>query len=450
MTSNNFKKFVRDKNLFSPADTILLGISGGVDSVVMAYIFKTAGYRFSIAHCNFQLRGDESNDDEMLVRELAKKYEVPFHCKRFDTVNYAKDNKLSLQMAARELRYNWFEELRNAHGYCCIAVATHKDDEIETMLINLTRGTGIAGLHGIMPKQGNVIRPMLFATRAVIERYAKKYKLPFRNDSSNLSDKYIRNKLRNHIVPVLMSINPGLKETMARSIEHFRDVETIYRNAVEKQRMLITEQRPDGLHFSLEKLKKIEPLRTYLYEFLRPYNFKEDVVEQIETSLDGVSGKQFFSSSHCLIKDREALIVFPLQQPDKLTGIIHRGTRSLNVPLKLVLKVRNAKDITILKSPDIAYLDYSLLDFPLIVRRWQKGDRFVPVGMKGRKKISDFLIDSKVPLHIKDNIFVLITAGGEIVWIVGLRIDDRFKVTGKTKKVLSVILQTGHFPVLHK
>lgn len=438
--------YIKKEELFSPSEKILLAVSGGIDSVVMCELFHKANLNFGIAHCNFQLRGVESDEDELFVEKLAEKYAVPFHRVSFDTSVHAKKNKLSIQVAARQLRYNWFEEVRKQFTYKFIATAHHRGDSIETFFINLIRGTGISGLHGILPKQGKIIRPLLFTNKNEIELFSKKNQLKYREDSSNSSDKYVRNKIRHQVIPVLKELNPNLEGTINNDIQHLRDVEIIFKKEIENKRTKIVKQEKNNLTISIEKLKKLFPCPIYLFEFLKPYNFNSTVVNEIIESLDAESGKQFFSETHRLIKDREFLIIEPK---------IYSKVGSSNSNAKIIRIEENQKKITctdfqlsfsseiqnpksrIIKSPSVACLDFEKLEFPLEIRKWEKGDFFYPLGMKGKKLVSDFFIDKKLSLSQKENIWLL-TSKGKTVWIIGQRIDDRFKITDKTLKIYFV------------
>lgn len=467
---------IKKENLFSTTEKVLLTVSGGIDSVLMCELFHKAGLNFGIAHCNFQLRAEESDEDETFVNTLAEKYNVPFHFIKFNTSIYAKKNKVSIQVAARDLRYQWFEEIRKEYKYSHIATAHHQDDSIETFFINLLRGTGISGLHGILPKHGNIIRPMLFTTKNEIESYVKKHKLKYREDSSNASDKYVRNKIRHHVSPVLKELNPGFENTFNKTINHLREVELIYKNDIETKRSKIVKQEKNTILISIKQLKKLQPTATYLYEFLKPYNYNASTVEEIILALDGEPGKQFFSSTHRLIKDRELLIIEERKEKQEIriknqepkiknqeTGIKNQELRNKkqdSVPntmeseiqvltnqktidldnLKLSFKSEvNSPDTELQKSSSIAYLDLEKLEFPLKIRKWQKGDIFYPFGMKGKKKLSDFFIDKKLSLNQKENAWLL-TSKGKIAWVIGQRIDNRFKITDKTRKIYIVKL----------
>ncbi len=447
--------YIEKEKLFYSADKILLTVSGGIDSMLMCELFHKAGFKFGIAHCNFQLRGAESDSDEAFVRTLAENYNVPFHFSAFDTAIYSKANKLSIQTAARQLRYKWFEEIREQYNYNYIATAHHKDDSIETFLINLVRGTGISGLHGILPKHGNIIRPMLFTSKNEIETYVKKHKLEYRSDSSNKSDKYVRNKIRLRIIPVLKELNPGLENTISNNIQHLRDVELIYKNDIEAKRSKIVKPDKNSISISIKQLNNLKPVTTYLYEFLKPYNFNSSTVEEIITALEGESGRLFFSETHRLIKDRKLLIIEPRikSQETKITTLesknktkvseilISKNQKEIKINrFKLIFKPEiYTADSEIPISPLSAVLDFDKLAFPLEIRKWQKGDVFYPLGMKGKKKLSDFFIDKKLSINQKENTWLL-TSAGNIAWVIGHRIDDRFKITNKTLKIYFVEL----------
>lgn len=434
-----FLEFIQREKLFTEKQKVLLAISGGVDSVVMAELFGRARFPFGIAHCNFSLRGKESDDDEVFAASLAERYKVTFYSKRFDTGKFAVENKLSIQAAARKLRYDWFNELAEKNRFAAVATAHHKNDVLETMLINLTRGTGIAGLHGILPKQNNIIRPLLFTSREYIESFAQNHNLKFRYDSSNSSDKYVRNKLRMRVIPTLREINPSIENTAVFISRNLYDAEIIVKEKVEQERKKCVSEKAKKFHIPVKKLKALHPLRTYLYEFLRPFGFNGKTVEQIMQALDETPGKKFFSDTHQLLKDREDLIISLIRKEKEVAAIkIKASEKKILKPFKLTFsKTKNSKKFILPASNLIAALDHAKLKFPLVLRKWQHGDRFVPLGMETRKKISDFLVDSKIPLTDKDNIWVL-QSGEEIAWIPGLRIDDRFKVTAKTKNIYSI------------
>lgn len=465
----SFVNYIKKENLFSKKEKILLTSSGGIDSLVMCELFHKAELQFGMAHCNFQLRDNESDEDEVFVNSIAEKYNVPFHSIKFDTSAFAKKNKLSIQAAARQLRYKWFEDIREQYNYNYIATAHHQDDSTETFFINIIRGTGISGLHGILPKQGKIIRPMLFTTKKEIETYVKMHYLKYREDSSNASDKYVRNKIRHQVIPVLKELNPSFESSINNSIQHLREVELIYRNAIEAKRSKIVKQERNNFFISIPLLNKLLQLNTYLYEFLKPFNFNSSTIEEISAALNGESGKQFYSSTHHLVKDREFLIIEPRIKKQKSrnkyqvsgikyqdSSIKHQEERARAEDLEIKI-LKNQKEIKmdgfklklkseilisksqIQKSISIANLDFDKLEFPLEIRKWQKGDIFSPFGMKGKKKLSDFFIDKKLSISEKEDTWLL-TSKKKIVWVIGHRIDENFKITDKTRKIYIVEL----------
>lgn len=448
---NSFNTYIKKENLFSKSDSILLTVSGGIDSIVLCELFQKAGLKFSIAHCNFQLRGEESDGDEIFVETLAEKLKVQFHSVTFDTSSFAKKNKLSIQVAARQLRYEWFEEIREQFDYSFIATAHHQDDSIETFFINLIRGTGIAGLHGILPKQGKVIRPLLFTNKEQIELFAKKNKLKHREDSSNASEKYVRNKIRHQLIPLLKELNPNIQQTIANDIKHLSDTEKIYKKVISEKRSKIVTEEENSIRFSIKDLKKLNPLEPYLFEYLYPLGFNSVTINEIISCLEAQPGKQFFSTTHRLIKDRDFLIVdtsikTKARLPDGQVStqkkdanhFIKKNQKKIKIEnFEVLSNSANAKNYKLKVSDNCANLDFDKLQFPLEIRKWEKGDVFYPLGMKGKKKLSDFFIDKKLSIIQKEKIWLL-TSKDKIVWIIGLRMDDRFKVTNKTKKIYFV------------
>jgi tRNA(Ile)-lysidine synthase len=435
-----FTENIKKEKLFDSSSRILLAVSGGIDSIVMCRLFFEAGFNFGISHCNFQLRGKESDTDEHFVEKLAEKYGVPFHSVSFETNDFAVKNKLSVQTAARTLRYEWFEKIRKNYKYDFICTAHHRDDSVETFLINVIRGTGISGMHGIMPKQEKIIRPLLFAGKQEIIGFAKTQKLKYREDSSNASDKYLRNKIRNKIIPQLKELNPSIDVAIANNIAHLQEVEVIFKKEIEKKRkqLLFTDQ--GSVTVSIKKLRKLNPLNIYLFEFLRPFDFNSFQVKEIIDSLDRESGKQFHSESHRLLKDRKDLIITKNnKQETKIPANeiqIKKNQKKISFTGKyLHLKtLPRKKDYKISRELNLACLDFDKLKFPLTIRKWQKGDTFQPIGMTGKKKLSDFFIDSKLSMVEKEKISVLIS-GKDIAWVIGYRIDDRFKITDKTSQI---------------
>jgi len=438
-----FKAYIAKEKLFLPGQRILLAISGGIDSVAMAELFFRAKVPFGIAHCNFQLRDEDSDKDEVFVKDLARKFKVPLYCKRFFTTDYADEHRLSTQMAARELRYKWFEEIREKEKFDYIATAHHLDDQAETFFINMMRSTGIAGFHGILPKQGKVVRPLLFASREHIVLFVKTNHLIYREDRSNQETKYLRNKIRHELIPVLSEMNPDFKKILTENIFRIREAERIFRESVENMRNLIVIKEKDRILLSLKELMKLDPRATYLYEFLSPFGFKFAVVSDITRALEEEPGRQFFSPTHRVIKDRNNLIITHVKPGTRINidtneYTIPDHTSCLEEPIPLTLKIiPKSQEFQIDPSPSTANLDLHKLTYPLKIRKWRSGDHFYPFGRNHKKKLSDFFTDQKFSIADKENCWLL-CSGEKIVWIAGHRIDNRFRVTPKTKEVLQI------------
>ena len=433
---SKFKAFIEKERLFSKEDNILLAVSGGVDSIIMCDLFYKSGLKFGIAHCNFALRDNESDQDEDFVRILAKKYSVPFFKVKFETEKYALKEGISTQMAARKLRYDWFEDIRKQNNFNFISVAHHIDDSIETYFINLIRGTGISGLKGISAKNNLIIRPLLFASRSDILNYCSENKLKFREDISNKSDKYLRNNIRLNIIPKLKNLNPKISQTIIKDMEHFKEMAHIYEEAIEiKRKNIVDSIENNCFKIDINALKKLDPIKTYMFEFLSPYNFNITVIENIIASFDQTSGKKFFSSTHQIIKNREELLIIPLKNEQAIELLISDQLDYIQSPIQLKITREEFSEVfKIPKSSKLACLDQEKLVFPLILRKWKIGDSFYPLGMKTRKKLSDFFVDLKLSLNQKEDVYVM-ESEREIFWVVGFRIDNRFKITENTKKI---------------
>jgi tRNA(Ile)-lysidine synthase len=431
----NFTDFIEQNNLFEPDSKILAAVSGGMDSVLMARLLKAAGLNFGIAHCNFQLRADEATADQQFVKQLALQLGVPFYTINFDTKKHAADRKVSIQMAARELRYQWFDEISQSAGYNAIALAHHQNDAIETILLNLTRGTGIAGLHGILPKNGMLVRPLLFLKRDEIQDIVSTNSLAYVEDSSNSSAKYARNKIRLEVIPKLKELNPALESTFEHNLKRFRGLEALLeqRLAQLKKELLII--YGDEIHLPVEKIKQLVPQSLLLFGLLQPYGFNETTIDDIISSLDKHSGRVFESPGFMLLRDRENLILTKKQA--RLSGPvmisedqheIHYNNYRLNI-------LHDDSPLIVKDNPMAVSIDTDLLVYPLMLRSWQQSDHFHPLGMKTGQKLSDFFIHQKIPLHLKTTIPLLVNGNGDIAWIGGYRPDERYKVSGKTKKV---------------
>ncbi len=432
-----FQKEIRSITGKPEEKKFLLAVSGGIDSVVMAELFGKSKYVFAIAHCNFQLRGDESDGDEAFVKALADKYDVPFQVKHFDTLDHAANHKLSVQMAARDLRYEWLKESAEKNGFDYIVIAHNADDAIETFFINLLRGTGIAGLHGIASTHENIIRPLLPFTRKEIEDYAKKEKIKWREDSSNATDKYERNKIRHHLIPLLKEIAPDASKAIRHTINNLRETELLYRKAIEEKMGKIIASADDKTHISLNGLRKLELPHVYLYEYLKKYGFNHTQVEEMCAALNGQAGKVFLSSAYRITKDRRYFILekLPSSEAFKEYSIAKDDSVIKNGVLHLEIAVKDKPSgYKPFHPSSVGCLDYGRLKFPLTIRKWEQGDKFYPLGMNKPKKVSDFLIDSKISLADKESIYVLVS-GKEIAWVIGHRIDDRYKIGSATKKL---------------
>lgn len=433
----SFRAFISRHELFQPGQKILLAVSGGKDSVLMVHLFKLSGINFGIAHCNFQLRAAESQRDEAFVKQLATSLDVPLHVTYFETKAYARAQRCSTQMAARTLRYEWFEQIRLQEGYQAIAVAHHQNDAIETMLINLTRGTGISGLHGIAPKRDQIIRPMLFLSREDIDLIINRENIPYVEDSSNGSDHYARNKIRLNVVPQLKAINPSLERTFAQNIQRFQEAEAVIQQHVQSLRASMLKETPVGSVLSIEELQTLVPQNLLCYELLKPYNFTESLTAEVLGALQKQSGTSFYSSTHRITLDRQQLIISPLHKTNDHAdnpSLIQPEDQEIDLQYH-TLTIQYAEGNTFHKDGK-AYVDYDLLTYPLSLRTRQAGDVFVPLGMKTHKKLSNFLVDEKVPLPEKDKIPLILNGNGDIIWVGGMRQDNRYKVSATTKKVV--------------
>ena len=420
---------------------VVVGVSGGADSVALLDILSTLGYSCIAAHCNFHLRGKESLRDEAFATEYAGKKGIPFVKTDFETETYAETKRISVEMAARELRYSWFEEIRSAYKAQAIAVAHHQDDSVETVLLNLIRGTGIRGLSGIDSKNGYIIRPLLAVSRETILMYVRDHQLEYVTDSTNLSDIYTRNFIRLKLLPMMEKINPSVKASIARSAEYLKEVESVFLYMLENARKQILQDDK----ISIPLLKTFPAPKTVLYEILKPYGFTSRTAEDIYKGIDKISGITYYSSTYTLIKDRKFLLLHPNKSEENIVYHISRKSHSMEYPVSLSFgEEAVTKEFQINKSKNIAYFDLEKLRFPLTLRRWNEGDWFIPFGMKGRKKLSDFFSDCKFSLADKRNCWIL-CSGKEVIWIVGERTDNRFRIDNSTTKayIIKFLTENG-------
>lgn len=436
------REFIHKENLIPNNTKVIVGLSGGMDSMVLLDILILLGYRCTAAHCNFHLRGEESDRDENFVKKWCKSIDIPFTSINFDTKQYAVDRKISIEMAARELRYNWFETLRRHHQANFIAVAHHKDDSVETVLLNLIRGTGIKGLTGISPKNGYIVRPLLGISRSEIEKYISERDIPYVTDSTNNEDLYLRNALRLNVLPILEKLNPSVKDTIYRTSKNVTEAEKVYSDSIQKAiKKAFNDNKID-----INVLKHTASPRSVLFELLTPYNFTPSTIEDISESINSISGKIFFSErgsysenkKYRLIKDRNFFLFEEVKEKceEDETYSIEEGIREINSPINLKIKELRAP-VEIKYNRHFLYVDAEKIKYPLKLRKWRTGDWFIPFGMRGRKKLSDYFTDRKFSLKDKDDAWIL-TSSEDIVWIVGERNDDRFRITEDTKKIIII------------
>lgn len=452
------ERFINNNNalhLFQKKDRLIIAVSGGADSVVLCELCYRAGFNFEIAHCNFQLRGEESERDEKFVRSLAEKYGVKIFVKKFDTKEYAEKNKVSIQVAARELRYDWFGELIEAdqsgsvtdnqeppsyikHCTSYLATAHHANDNIETVMMNFFKGTGITGLRGILPKQGNIVRPLLFAKKEEILAFIEQNNLSYVEDSSNSSDKYTRNYFRHHLIPSVEKIFPQAEENLIHNIERFRETDLLFQQSIQLHRKKLLEKKGNEVHIPVFKLLKSTPLKTIVYEIIKDFGFTARQTDEVIGLIKSESGKYISSHTHKIIKNRNWLIIAPINTLEAAHILIDKNTREVEFELgKLKLKrYANPHDHPV-DSKNIATIDFDQVAFPFLLRKWRQGDYFYPLGMQRKKKLSRFFIDQKLSITDKEKIWIL-ESNKKIIWIIGQRIDDRVKIRQSTKNILEL------------
>ncbi len=449
-----FSEHINTYFSFLKNEKLLIAISGGVDSVVLTHLLNQLNCTILLAHCNFRLRGKDADQDEVFVKQLAKQLQVPVFTKSFETEKFAKQEKLSIQLAARKLRYNWFDELIKEHKLEYILTAHHADDNLETFLINTIRGTGLDGLTGIPEKNENIIRPLLPFSREQIEKYAKVNNIAWREDSSNAETKYLRNKIRHDVIPILKELNPSLLTSFGQTIENLKEsrqiindrIEEVFSNVIssnskeecppERSRRVILEKAKIQ-KINIKKLKELNNPKTYLYELLKNFGFTEwnDITDLLEAQ----SGKQVLSKTHRLVKDRDFLLLtnlLPVKVEEKEYKIAEKNEYLEADDFKLRLTHPKTQH-SALSTQHLIYLDKDKLKFPLTVRKWKNGDYFYPLGMQGKKKLSKFFKDEKMSLLDKEKIWLLCSEN-QIVWVIGKRLDNRYKITNTTTNILKI------------
>lgn len=426
MLTYDVQRFIEEKDLFNLQDKVLVALSGGADSVALLRILLSLGYICECAHCNFHLRGLESDRDENFVRQLCEEHSIPLHVTHFDTSTYAKEHHLSIEMAARELRYEWFEHLRKEIGASVIAVAHHRDDSVETFLLNLMRGAGINGLKGIPVKNGYIVRPLLSVSREGILDYLQAINQGYVTDSTNLEDEYMRNKIRLNILPLMKEVNPSVMETIQETTFRLSEVAGIYqKDRMEAIAHKVTFLSPEMFRISLtDILEDVAPI-SLLHEVLSPKGFNASQIRDIYRSLSSSqSGKRFFTTEWEVLRDREYL------------WIQKKGSSQL-IPELIIEEIERTPSFVIPRDKYIACLDADQLIHPLTIRKWEKGDKFIPLGMNGKKKVSDYLTDKKFSLFQKENQYV-VCSGEDIVWLVNERSDHRYRITDSTQRILLI------------
>ena len=430
------ESFIKDNDLCTPSDKVLIAVSGGVDSMVLLEILVELEYDVSIAHCNFSLRGRESNKDEELVRNVSKEKEVKAYFKKFNTTEYVHANKLSIQEAARELRYEWFQELVTEFSFDKIAVAHHLDDSIETVLINLKRNTGPKGLRGILAKRDNIIRPLIDSAKEDILKYAEENKIRFRDDASNIDTKYLRNKIRHEVIPALKEQDGEFYSTWRKKLELAIINWDLLAEQIDRTKDLCLRKKGSQIVIDIQALKTQEGYSLLLFHLLENLGFSAKQRTSAIDLLDSQSGKVIMGKSHIILKDREELIILENKSNDFFFEI-EEGQKELNGYLELLIQDILPKDLEIKESKNIAYFDGSRLEYPLVIRNWKKGDQFHPFGMKGKKKVSDLFIDHKIDIQSKTEVPIMLS-GENIIWVMGMRTSDKFKVEKDTTKILKI------------
>ncbi len=434
-----FREHIERHELCQKQERILVAVSGGVDSVVMLHLLHHSGYRLAVAHCNFQLRAEESDGDERFVRKLTERYGIPIFVKSCDTRAYAEKEKISIEMAARRLRYNWFAALLETHQFQKLAIGHNKDDDAETFFIKLLRGSGLDGLKGILAKRENIIRPLLFASREEILTYAKEHQLPFREDSSNDSDDYLRNRIRHHLLPFYETEFPGGTKALAESLEKLKTTEAIFRQLLEEKKNQLFHRTDNEISIDKSAIRPLEPKEAWLFFLLEDFGFNRSTIDDFCQTLEASqTGQMFHAENYTLLNDSNKLIIKKNVPASGKEFFINDLTGAVKEPLHLIFEqFPHHPGFSFASDKTIAYFDADKITLPLKLRHWQTGDRFVPFGMRGSKLLSDFFSDEKINRFERENLWLLLS-GEEIIWVVGHRSSNRFRVTGKTKRILKI------------
>ena len=429
---NRIQKFIDSHQLLERTDLHLVGLSGGADSVALLLILRELGYLVEAAHCNFRLRGEESDRDETFVKELCSRLGIPLHLIHFDTKSYAELHQVSIEMAARDLRYGYFRELCKDIRAADVCIAHHRDDAVETLLMNLLRGAGIHGLTGIRPKNGIVRRPLLCINRQEILDYLESIGQAYVTDSTNLEADVLRNKVRLRVLPLLEEIAPGAIANIDKTANYLREAEKVYNEEIENEKILL-------MYNKYHKSISVPSLSSLLHEWLSPLGFNSTQTEQIVGCMNQ-TGREFHSATHTLVVDREFLELAPIKEPIKPLKIPEPGTYRYED--QMAFKFEIATDTTVSRDDYVATLDADKVQFPLTVRLVQQGDRFAPFGMKrGTKLVSDYMTDQKLSILEKRHQKVVTDATGAIVWVIGLRTDNRFRISNDTKRSLRITIK---------
>lgn len=438
---NKVGDYIRRERLLSRDGLHIVALSGGADSVALLLIMHRLGYHIEAAHCNFHLRGEESERDEAFVKSLCQSLSIPIHLIHFDTKEYASLHQVSIEMAARELRYKYFEQLRQDIGAETVCVAHHRDDAVETLLMNLLRGSGIHGLTGIRPRNGHIVRPLLCLSRGEVESFLQEAGQQYMNDSTNFMDNVVRNKVRLNVIPLLKLINPSASENIYKTACYLGEAEQVIDESirVQKAQLIRKDHEEQTETVGIAELLKLPVPSFFLHEWLAPYGFNSAQTTEILSLLEGKSGREFHAGKYLLLIDRDALVLTPQQPPLKSLRIPEAGLYRYDGNRRFDIVA--SKNIIISKSSDCATIDAALVKFPLIVRPIQTGDKFIPYGMSGHKLVSDYLTDLKMDIVSKRRQLVLTDCEGNILWLVGQRTDNRYRVTDQTTSVLSITIR---------